>query len=215
MTRTDDNWLYHCFLVGLLASLPAACSLPESAPDTPSIDMLHPSQHEFWEKTVFGGEGEVVFSHNAVELDFGNSLTGITWRGHFPRQDYCIEFDATRLDGDDFFCCLTFPVGDSQLSLVLGGWGGTTSGMSCIDAKDASENETTCYLTIEQGHRYPVCLRVEGERVQAWFNGKLHWELDSRGRMLSIRPEVELSQPLGIASFSTRARIENLRWRPL
>ncbi len=202
----------HIWKLGLIALL-GACAAPVAV--APTIHLLQPEHRENWEKTNFGGEGEITFSTETVELDFGNPLTGIHWRGSFPKTNFEIELQATRVDGGDFFCCLTFPVGTGHVSLVLGGWGGTTCGLSCIDGKDASENETTRYLSIETGQAYPVRVRVDDTRLKAWFNGELLWDLDYQGRTLTTRPEVELCEPLGVASFSTAARIANFRWRRL
>ena len=76
-------------------------------------------------------------------LDFGSSMTGVTYQGKdLPRTDYEIRLEAQRIDGTDFFCGLTFPVHDAHLSLIVGGWGGSLVGLSSLDGKDASRNET-------------------------------------------------------------------------
>ena len=61
----------------------------------------------------------------------------------FPKVDYEVNLDAKRVAGNDFFCGITFPVGKRFCSLIVGGWGGATVGLSSIDGKDAAENETT------------------------------------------------------------------------
>ena len=47
------------------------------------------------------------------------------------------------------------------------------------------------------------------------LDGTRKVDADLRGRELGLRPEVLLSRPLGIASFTTRAAIHSVRWRPL
>ena len=69
-----------------------------------------------WKPTRFGGEGEV---HRGRWRDpsssSGNDLTGITWTGDLPRLGYEIEVQAKRVSGSDFFCGLTFPVGEATV----------------------------------------------------------------------------------------------------
>ena len=90
----------------------------------------------------------------------GSYATGITWNGPIVRMDYEISLDAMRVDGSDFFCALTFPVGENPCTLVLGGWGGTLCGLSNLDYYDASENETTTFYAFEKNTWYHVRLRV-------------------------------------------------------
>ena len=37
--------------------------------------------------------------------------------------DYELRLEAKRVEGGDFFCGLTFPVGKEYCTLILGGWG--------------------------------------------------------------------------------------------
>ena len=96
-----------------------------------------------WTPTEFGGEGDVYVEDGQLMLDFGSSMTGVTYHGkNVPRGNYELRLEAQRLDGTDFFCGLTFPVGDAHLTLIVGGWGGSLVGLSSLDGKDASDNET-------------------------------------------------------------------------
>ena len=166
-----------------------------------------------WTITPFGGSGPVEVRDGAIELGQGSPMTGVTYHGEFPRDDYELEMDAARVLGTDFFCALTFPVGDAHLTLVLGGWGGGLCGLSCLDGLDASSNETKCFRRFERGRSYRVRLRVAGGRVQAWLDGEPLIDADLRGRALSLRPEVEPGKPLGIASYATIGRISAFRLR--
>ena len=95
-----------------------------------------------WVSTNFGGEGEVRVEDGAITLDAGASLTGINYTGPVLKTNYEISLDAQRIQGTDFFCGLTVPVGDSYASLIVGGWGGSLCGISSIDDKDAARNDT-------------------------------------------------------------------------
>ena len=61
-----------------------------------------------------------------------------------------------RLDGSDFFCSTTFPVGKDPCTLVVGGWGGMVVGLSNVDHEDASENGTTKTMTFKNKRWYRV-----------------------------------------------------------
>ncbi len=168
-----------------------------------------------WTETNFGAQGEVHVEDGELILEIGEPLTGVTWTGEFPSLDYEVELDATRLLGTDFFCGLTFPVGDSHCSLILGGWGGSLIGLSNVDGKDASENETRRYMGFEQDQSYHIRLRVTAQRIEAWVDGQQIVSQPSAGHTFSIRPEVQLSRPFGIASFLTATAVRNAKMRRL
>lgn len=168
-----------------------------------------------WEKTNFGGEGEVQIREGEIHMDFGSSMSGITYTGSLPTIDYEIQLQAQRVDGIDFFCGLTFPVEDSFCSFIVGGWAGSVVGLSSIDGNDASENDTTRYMSFETGRWYQIRIRVTGRRIQAWIDGKRVVDQNIVGRTISTRNEVDLSQPLGISTWETRAALRNIQIRQL
>src|SRR5262247_2068084 len=63
-----------------------------------------------WKVTDFAGRGEVNVKDGRIILESG-SMTGVTWTNDLPRMNYEISLDAMRVEGSDFFCGLTFPVG--------------------------------------------------------------------------------------------------------
>ncbi len=169
-----------------------------------------------WKPTEFGGEGKVSVSNGQINLEAGVTLTGITWKGaELPRSGYEISLEAKKTDGNDFFCGLTFPVGNSSCSLILGGWGGGIVGLSSIDGMDASENETTQVMNFPKDRWYRVRVRVTKTKIEAWLDDQNIVDVATTGRKISIRSEVELSQPLGVASWMTGAAIRNIRLRRL
>jgi len=166
---------------------------------------------EGWEITNFGPQGPVTVSGDQIILGMGEGCTGITWKRAFPRTDYEISLDAKRVAGTDFFCGLTFPVGKDPCSLIIGGWGGATVGLSSIDGKDAAENETTSIRNFETNRWYHIRLAVTDRYVRAWIDTARVVNYTIGTKKLSIRPEVELSRPFGITSWYTTAAIRNIR----
>jgi hypothetical protein len=163
-----------------------------------------------WRETEFAGRGEISISDERLVLGFGESLTGVTWAGDFPRTNYEVQLEAMRVDGSDFFCGMTFPVGDQPCSLIVGGWGGTVVGLSSIDNNDASENETTRFIRFEKGRWYRIRLRVTEEKIEAWIDKDRVVNVPRGDRSFSVRSEVELSRPFGFASWRTTAALRQI-----
>jgi hypothetical protein len=168
-----------------------------------------------WEITDFGGQGKVYVKDGAIYMEMGNDMTGITWKVPLIRMNYEITLEAMRTSGSDFFCGLTFPVADNPCSLILGGWGGGLCGLSNIDYYDAANNETTTFTSFEDNKWYRVRLRVTPGRIEAWLDDEEIVNIEITGRKIDIRAEVDLSQPLGIATWQTGGAVRNIRIRPL
>lgn len=172
-----------------------------------------------WKITDFGGQGDVYVKDGSIHLDVGNDMTGITWDGAPPfKTNYEITLEAMRVDGSDFFCGLTFPVGESFCSLVLGGWGGTLCGLSNIDYYDAANNETTRIVSFENGKWYHVCLHVRPDRIQAWLKEEGEEPLvdfDITDRNIDTRFEMDSCQPMGVATWQTSGAVRNMHMRRL
>jgi len=165
--------------------------------------------------TDFGGQGEVTVHDGRLQLGIGNPLTGVTWTGPLPPAEYELEVTAHRVLGSDFFCGLTFPVGDSHLTLVLGGWGGSVCGLSSLNGLDAAHNDTRKTRYFAPGRDYTASVRVTRERVAVTLDGEAFVDVVLAERVCSLRPEVLLSRPLGLASFATEAAVRSCRWRAL
>lgn len=200
--------------VMVLVSVLFACRSGSPAVEPgPWLPLFEEPARAQWVPSDFGGGGEITWSSEGVELGFGSPLTGLTWTGELPRDGYEVELTATRLDGTDFYCGLTFPVGEASCSFILGGWGGALTGLSCVDGADASSNATKSFQFFPNGERVAVRLVVDPRRVRVWLNGKSVVDQPREGVRFSLRPEVLPSEPFGVASFATKARLEGLRYR--
>ena len=197
-------------LVGLLGMMRSPASVDE---DGSWQQLFNGKTLNNWLVTNFGGEGLVEAKDGRILLGFGSDLTGITWKGAIPQADYEVKLEARREQGGDFFCGLTFPVNGSHCSLIVGGWGGTLVGLSSIDGLDASENETSRAMNFATNQWYAIHLKVTQRKIEAWIDGERIVDFTTTGRKISIRPEVELSRPLGIASWRTQAGLRNIALR--
>ena len=165
-----------------------------------------------WEITNFGPQGPVYVSGGSIILGMGEGCTGITWKKDFPEINYKVTLEAKRVAGNDFFCGMTFPVGREPCTLIVGGWGGTIVGLSSINSMDASENQTTSFMKFEKDRWYRIGLMVRGDTIRALIDDEVVVNyVKGKYDELSIRPEVELSKPFGIASWYTTAELRNIR----
>lgn len=170
---------------------------------------------EGWCVSDFAAPGKVRVEGDVLYLEKGNDLTGVTWRGPLIRKDYEITLEAMRAEGSDFFCGLTFPVGEDPCSLILGGWGGSLVGLSSIDYEDAANNTTTRIINFENGRWYQVRVRVYGEKIEAWLDEEKIVDVVTTGHKIGIRWEVEPSVPFGIATWRTTGAIRNVQFKGL
>jgi hypothetical protein len=196
------NRIVTCLLLGGLIISGSHCRSKEKP--AKQAEVFHPRDSGYlfdgrtlngWEISDFGTGGDVYISDDKIVLGMSDGCTGITWKEEFPDADYEVTLEAMRVDGNDF----------------VGGWGGAVVGLSSIDGMDASENETTSIRQFEKEHWYEIRLKVTEEVIQAWIDDEIVVDFTIGDNFLSIRPEVELSKPFGIASWRTTAAIRNIR----
>lgn len=206
--------LHLCLLIILAGGL----VVPGAAQDKPKDDGWKPlfdgKSLTGWKATNFGGEGDVVVKDGVVIMELGGDMTGINYaKDDLPKIDYEIAFEGKKLKGNDFFCTTTFPVGDSFCSLVVGGWSGSTVGLSSVDGKDASENETKSLQRFKVDQWYKVRIRVTKERIEAWIDDQRVVNLATKGKKITLRAECEPCKPLGFATWRTTGAVRDLRLR--
>jgi hypothetical protein len=168
-----------------------------------------------WKITNFGPQGPVSVVDSSIILSFGDGATGITWEGDFPVANYEISLDAMRISGNDFFCALTFPVEDSHCTMINGGWGGALVGISSIDGLDASENFTRTRYMFKDRQWYNIRVKVGQDAILCFIDNNEVIRVPTGTHSFSVRSEVGLSRPLGIASWHTTAALRNIRFREL
>lgn len=203
--------------VALRAAEPAAVRSARAAAVEPVWTSLFDGKTlAGWKNTPFGGGSEAEVENGLLQVEAGEELSGVQYTGQVPRMGYEVSLEAMRRTGLDFFCGLTFPVGEKHMTFVVGGWGGSTVGLSSIDKQDASQNETHQIRFFKDNQWYKIRLRVEPERIQAWIDGERVVDVNTKGKSLDLRPgEIEISVPFALATFRTSASFREIRLRTL
>ncbi len=175
-----------------------------------------------WKEAGFATQGAVSVERafqggpGAIVIDQTDSLNGITYTNAVPKMNFEIALEAMKVDGSDFFCGLTFPVGESHCSLIVGGWGGAVVGISNIDGNDASENETTQFMKFEPGKWHRLRVRVTPAKIEGWLDEQKIADVTTTGHKIELRPgEIDRCVPLGLATYQTKAALRDIRLRTL
>jgi hypothetical protein len=170
-----------------------------------------------WKAVEFGGEGEVLVKDGQLILRAGEPLTGATYTmgKQLPTENYEISLEAMRVEGSDFFCALTFPIGKEHASLVCGGWGGGVVGISSINGTDASENETSGYREFKEKKWYKIRVKVTKDQLLAFIDDEKVADVERDGKRFDTRIEVDVNKPLGLATYRTTGALKDLKIRTL
>lgn len=163
----------------------------------------------------FESHGKVSVQDGTIRLEQGDPFTGIAWTGEFPKNNYEANLEAMRVDGYDFFCGMTFPIGDSWATLIVGGWGGMVVGISNVDDMNASENQTTRGISFELKQWYPIRLRVTTPKIEVWIDSKKVIDLAREGHRFNVWPEQQPIRPFGVATWMTTGALRNITMRKL
>jgi acyl-homoserine lactone acylase PvdQ len=206
------------FALAVLATLmtTVGCSPPSSSPAAP-VDLLDGQWAPHWRPAGIPDEGAVTVKEAELHLAAGQPMTGakfVAWQApQLPLTNYRITYEAMRVEGDDAFGMVSFPVNkaDTHATFVLGGWGGTVTGISSIDYSDANENQTRAEQRFANGRWYRVKVEVREDDLRAWIDDKLVVNVSIKGRHISLRPGfIDHCLPFGFATYATAARIRKV-----
>lgn len=204
------------FVIGTLVAQEVAKEAPAKA----EWVLFDGTSLKDWEVVDMGGSGEVTVEGGQMIINQGESLSGVVYKKieELPLSHYEITLQAKRLQGVDFFCGLTFPIGDVKkcATLVCGGWGGSVTGISSIDGLDAANNATGTYQRYEDDKWYTIRLRVTPDNLSAWVDDKQVVDQDIKGRKVALREgPIDAYAPLSLTTFNTMAAIKSVRFKVL
>jgi hypothetical protein len=204
----------------LLTILFSLCSLHAETPAANELVLFDGKSLDDWEERDAGASGNVEVRDDMMIIGTGESLTGVVYKktDKLPVTNYEITLETQRIQGFDFFCGLTFPVGDLKtcVTLVLGGWGGSVTGLSSIDGMDAAENSTGHYRRFEDKKWYRVKVRVTPENISVWSNEEKIIDLDTENKKIGLRAgPIEDYAPFSLTTYQTTAAVRNVRVKAL
>lgn len=204
------GFLFTLSLVFMVACRP---EVKKAEPVVPNWDLLDAQNAAQWQQAGIPDEGKIDLTNGELTLHAGEPMTGARWDGwtkSMPETNYTIEYEAMKLEGDDIFGMVTFPVGSHQshATFVLGGWGGTVTGISSIDFQDANENQTRAEQRFEKGRWYQVKVEVREDEIKVWINDRLVANTYIKGRKVTLRPGfVDHCIPFGFATYGTTGKV--------
>ena len=199
----------------ILASFMSVLAQGAEKPLPADKDLFNGKTLEGWKVTDFGGEGKVTVRDGTIIMERGNQMTGITWSGKPPHSNYELTLEGKRIEGSDFFCTTTFPVGDNYCSFVTGGWGGSLIGLSSIDHMDASQNLTSASREFKNNTWYQFRIRVTEEKIEVWIDKDQVVDQDRKDHTFGVRFECNVSRPLGISTYDSVGAVRNIRLKEL
>ena len=172
-----------------------------------------------WKAAPFDSGGAVnVLTNGIVQCGIGDPLSGIAYTNTPPTMNYELSLEAQRAEGSDFFIALTIPVEKSFCTVIIGGWGGGLCGVSSIDYMDASENQWSEGLRLDNNRWYTLRVRVTPGVLQVFLNNDLYATRIEYGEAsrLSLRSgDIDKTKPLGLATYRTRALWRNFTLTPI
>lgn len=169
-----------------------------------------------WRPTKGSPPEAVRVADGVITLATGSPMTGITsTRGDLPKIDYLLSYEARRTQGNDFFAAATFPVRESFVTLVAGGWGGSVTGLSLINGSSAAENPTNHFIRYANDTWYRFEVAVTARAVQVRIDGKEVFTFDHADTELKTRIESRANEPLGFASWRSTGQVRRAEVRPL
>lgn len=163
-----------------------------------------------WETIDFTGQGGVSIADSCIIIKQGLGITGIKWTKDYPKSNYEVSLEAKRVEGEDFFCGLTFPVKEYFCTFVIGGWGGSIVGLSNIDDEDAANNITYDFRSFVQDQWYKIRLKVTDEKIEAWLDKDKIIDFTIGYHKISLRWEAESSKPFGIITWQTTGAVRKI-----
>ena len=225
MRYATESTLLFVLAMALVGTTPTTAQEPNKKPatsgtwksifDGKSLAGWQVVEGKLDKEAEYENHGKVEVKDKCIVLGTGRPATGLRCTRKMPKSNYEVSLDGKRVAGSDFFCGMSFPVGDGALTLILGGWGGWVVGLSNVDGERAVDNETCQSFEFKNDHWYPIRVRVTDEKVKVWLDEKELVDLDREGHRFEVTWEMEACLPFGFATWETSGALRNIRYRLL
>ncbi len=104
---------------------------------------------------------------------------------------------------------------DQFCSVVIGGWGGATLGISSINGSDASENEWSRIMSFDNEKWYSFHLKVSKEQILFSVDDETMIDVPRKDNQFDTRIEVIRSRPFGLCNYQCITEIKDFAYRKL
>ncbi len=194
-----------------------SCRPPAPTPSQTKWSLLESGQTTAWQQAGIPDEGVISIKDGELTLRAGQPMTGAkfaNWTAAgMPDTNYAISYETMRVEGRDIFGMCTFPVGSHQshATFVIGGWGGTVTGISSIEFLDASENQTRAEQVFENNLWYRVRIEVRPDDLRAWINDRPVVNASIKGKKVTLRHgDIDRCIPFGFATWNTTGKVRRV-----
>jgi len=159
--------------------------------------------------------GQVAARQGVLSLGAGNQRTGVALTAQFPTDNYEVSLDARRAEGAHGFAAVTFPLGTTAATLIVGGGDGHSVWIDVVSPVGGGENPTKSPVRFQNGRWYAVRLRVTPERVQAWVDDRKVVDVTREGHTFGLSGFFAGSAPFGLSTVMTKGEFRNVQVRKL
>ena len=152
-----------------------------------------------------------------IILEAGKDLTGITWTGEKPPdRNYELDAAGQARRGRGLFCRGHLPCRRLVL-LADSRWVGR-HGRRAVEHQRygrVGERDVAVNRVRRRAAGTTIRLRVTAEKIEAWLDERRIVDVALKGNQIDTRIEMILSQPIGMASWRTKAALRDIRLRRL
>jgi len=167
------------------------------------------------EKTDYDMDSHAEVTNSYIRLAKGVPYSAVIIDAKFPKTNYEIKLRAKRLERDDIFCGILFPVKETYCSGVFGGWGNWIVGLSCVDELFADENSAGETMHFDNNEWYEIRLRVTDDYIKAWVHNTEVIYQELKGHRISPYPGLEMFGPFAFFTYDTAAAYDRIEFRRL
>lgn len=156
--------------------------------------------------------GEVEIDGRQLVLNPGDPLTGVSWFGPMPTDEFEVTVE-TKID-DAEMLSVAFPVGTERAAIQLDA-GNRKAGLYHVDGTDPRDNPMAAIFDGAVAGWHQLRIRVTAQHVQAWLNGQPIANQDRLESTFGAPDGYHPMHPLSMVASNGSASLRNIRIRTL